>query len=109
MCGRSLLVCCLLQGYVSTDELIASDMTVETVIWKTVRTAAGKSTLQLFYGNNESMQTVGASSALNFHYGETEVCHWACLKLQSFFYISMSPFLPSSRGTLWLLWAGPSL
>lgn len=45
----------------------------------------GKSTLQLFYGNNESMRTVGTTSDLNFHYREAEGGHLARLKRQSFF------------------------
>lgn len=84
MGGRCSLVC-RLQVYLVIDELIACEIAVETVIWKTFWIAVDKSTLQLFYGNNESMQTVGTTSDLNFHYEEAEVCHLACLKLQSFF------------------------
>lgn len=66
----------------------------------------GKSTLQLFYGSNESMQTGGTTSDLSFHYGEAEGCHWLVLNFNHFSKVSTS-FLPSFRGTLWLLWAGP--
>lgn len=60
----------------------------ETMIWKTFWIAVGKSTLRLFYGNNESMQTVGTTSNLKFYYGKAEVHHLACLNLQSLLKLS---------------------
>lgn len=32
---------------------------------------------------------------------------WLVLNFNHFSKVSTSPFLPSIRGTLWLLWAGP--
>lgn len=84
MCGRCSHVCCLLQVYLAIDARIASGMRVETDL-EDVLDCGGQEHLHLFYGNNESMQTGGTTSDLNFHYGEAEGCHLARLKLQSFF------------------------
>lgn len=108
MGGRCSLVC-RLQVYLVIDELIACEIAVETVIWKTFWIAVDKSTLQLFYGNNENMQTVGTTRTSTFIMKKLKCVIWLVWNFNHFSKVSTSPFLPSFRGTLWLLWAGSSL
>lgn len=48
--------------------MFSCELTVKTVIRKSFWIAVAKSTLWLFYGNNESMQIAETTSGLNFHY-----------------------------------------